>query len=140
MNAIIVLIVRLLIILLTYTFVGWIAYTIYTDLRGSTRGKDKTSVTPITLNAMIDQEIITRQFTKPEIILGRDPACDFPLDDVTISARHCKIWFENKQWWAVDLGSTNGSYLNNTSIETAVVLTDGDDLQLGQIHISVKLN
>jgi len=140
MNAIIVLIVRLLIILLTYTFVGWIAYTIYTDLRGSTKGKDKTTVTPITLNAMIDQDNISRQFTKPEIIIGRDPACDFPLDDATISARHCKLWFENKQWWAEDLGSTNGSNLNSTLIETAVVLTDGDDLQLGQIHISIKLN
>ena len=140
MNAIIVLIVRLLIILLTYTFVGWIAYTIYSDLRGTTKGKEKTSVTPITLNAIIDQDDSSRQFTKPEIIIGRDPACDFPLDDVTISARHCKIWFENKQWWAEDLDSTNGSYLNNVLIQTAVVLTDGDDLKVGQIHISIKLN
>lgn len=140
MNAIIVFIVRLLIILLTYTFVGWIAYTIYTDLHGFTRGKEKTSVKEITLKTTNDLEIIKRQFTKPEIIIGRDPACDFQLDDATISARHCKLSFHHKQWWAEDLGSTNGSYLNDTLIETAVVLTDGDDLQLGQIHISIQFN
>lgn len=140
MNAIIVFIVRLLIILLTYTFVGWIAFTIYTDLRGSTREKRKAPVTPLTLIAIIDQKKIRRQFTISEVILGRDPACDFPLDDATISARHCKLSFHHNQWWAEDLGSTNGSYLNDTLIETAVVLTDGDDLQLGQIHISIQIN
>lgn len=140
MNAIIVFIVRLLIILLTYTFVGWIAFTIYTDLRGVTREKDKAQITPITLITFIDQEKITKHFTKPEIIIGRDPACDFPLDDFMISVRHCKLSFHHKQWWAEDLGSTNGSYLNNTLIETAVVLTDGDDLQLGHIHVSIQID
>lgn len=139
MNAIIVFIVRLLIILLTYTFVGWIAFTIYADLRGPTREKDKAQVTPITLITIIDQEKIRKHFTKPEIIIGRDPACDFPLDDFMISARHCKLSYHHKQWWAEDLGSTNGSYLNNTLIETAVVLTDGDDLQLGQIHVTIQI-
>ena len=140
MNAIIVFIVRLLIILLTYTFVGWITFVIYTDLRGSSLEKGKTPVTPITLIASIDQEKTTRHFTIPEIIIGRDPACNFPLDDVTISARHCKLSFHHNQWWAEDLGSTNGSYLNDTLIETAVVLADGDDLQLGQIHTSIQIN
>lgn len=140
MNAIIVFIVRLLIILLSYTFVGWITFVIYSDLRGSTRGEEKTQVTPITLTASIDQEKIKRQFTTPEVIIGRDPACSFPLDHVTISSRHCKLSFHHNQWWAEDLGSTNGTYVNGTLIETAVVLTDGDDLQLGQIHTSIQIN
>jgi pSer/pThr/pTyr-binding forkhead associated (FHA) protein len=138
MNAVWLFFLRLLLIVLSYTFVGWIGYIIYTDLRQIKTGHNKISPAPITLIAQIDQKVIERKFQKPEIILGRDPACDFPLDDGTISLRHCKLLYHHKQWWAQDLQSTNGSYLNNSLIETNTILTDSDELQLGSIKLSIK--
>lgn len=140
MNAILAFLLRLFLTLLCYIFVGWIGYTIYLDLRGGIRGREKVTIPPITLVAKINQEDSERRFKKSEILLGRDHACDFSLDDVAISLRHCKLSFHHKQWWAEDLESTNGSYLNNSLIESAIVLTDGDELRLGHSAISIKIN
>lgn len=140
MNAILVFGLRLLLVLLSYTFVGWIGYTIYMDLQRHVRAEKKGVVTPISLSAEVEPEPIEKRFLKPEIIIGRDPACDFPLDDETISVRHCKLSYRNKNWWAEDLNSTNGSYLNDSPLHTATILTDGDLLQLGFVNLHVKLN
>ncbi len=140
MNAVWLFLLRLLLIVFSYTFVGWIGYTIYTDLRQIISGHNKISPTPIKLITQIDQKVIEKKFQKPEIILGRDPACDFQLDDDTISLRHCKLLYHHKQWWAQDLQSTNGTYLNNSLIETDTILTDSDELQLGSIKLSIKVH
>lgn len=140
MTAIIVFLLRLLLILLSYTFLGWIGYAIYADLHSFIHEREKMVITPIILEAQTDQKTIVRRFKKPEIILGRDPACDFPLDDERISVRHCKLTFHHNQWWAEDLASTNGTYLNESLIESAVILADHDELRLGHIDLSVKIN
>lgn len=140
MNPILTFALRLILILLSYAFVGWVGYTIYADLRGGIRKRTEKSIPPITLETQLDQQTVVRRFIKPEVILGRDPACDFPLDDERISLRHCKLSFHHNQWWAEDLASTNGTYLNNVLIETAVILTDRDELRLGQINLSIKIN
>jgi len=38
------------------------------------------------------------------------------------------------------MASTNGTYLNNTLIDSPIILTDGDQLQLGHIKISIQLH
>ena len=140
MNAIIVLILRSLFILLSYLFIGWIGFIIYADLRKNLIGFIRHPVPRITLRSVKDQENLIKQYDQPEIIIGRDPACDFPLDDNTISLRHCKLTFHHKQWWAVDLGSTNGTLLNQAPIENAVVLADGDELTVGRVTIIIGKN
>ena len=140
MNAILVFILRLLLILLSYTFVGWIGYTIYTDLKISITQRKAISATPtITLEANLDDKFYKKQLNLPEIILGRDPTCDFPLDDETVSLRHCKLSFQHKQWWVEDLDSTNGSFLNNQLIEGATILTINDEIRLGNVDISITI-
>lgn len=140
MNPILTFILRLILILLSYAFVGWVGYAIYNDLRGGHRKGAQKGVPPITLEAQLDQQTVVRRYKKPEVILGRDPACDFPLDDERISLRHCKLFFNHNQWWAEDLASTNGTYLNDVLIESAVILTDRDELRLGQINLSININ
>lgn len=140
MNPILVLALRLILVLLSYTFVGWIGYSIYLDLRQGSFGLVKTTLPPITLEATLENEIQTKRFTTAEVSLGRDPSCDFPLSDETISQVHCRLTYHHKQWWAEDLNSTNGSYLNATQLESPVVLTEGDELRLGQIYVTIRFN
>ena len=140
MNAILVFVLRLIFVLLSYLFLGWIGYTIFTDLRGkNVRTKGKV-IPPISLQTEIEDDQVEKQFTTPEIIIGRDPACDFPLDDETISLRHSKISFHHKQWWVEDLGSTNGTYVNEAVVEEPVVLTSSDHLRLGRKSFNIKIN
>ena len=136
MNAIIALVLRSLFIFLSYLFVGWIGFTIFKDLKHHLHKTKSESVPPITLNIEGTEEV----FHVAEIILGRDPACDFPLLDDAISLRHCKIKYHHNQWWAEDLDSTNGSFLNDSIIEAPIVLTNDDELKLGRINITIKFN
>jgi pSer/pThr/pTyr-binding forkhead associated (FHA) protein len=140
MNEILVLILRVLLILLSYLFIGWISYTIFKDLQTTILGRKQPIIPMIEITAIIDQTTYERRFKIPEVILGRDPACDFPLNDNTISLRHCKLSFHDKQWWAEDLDSTNGSFLNENLITNPVVLTNQDKLRLGQINLSIIID
>ena len=140
MNAILVFLLRLIFTLLSYLFIGWMVYSIYMDLRQKGLGKKAKTIPPITLQAEIDQEPVYKRFTIPEITIGRDPACDFPIQDDTISLKHSKLTFHHQQWWIQDLGSTNGSYVNETEVKEPVVLTNDDQLKLGRITLSININ
>lgn len=140
MNTVLFFILRLIILLLLYLFIGWIGYTIFMDLRKSTQPSSETSVTPITLIQASDDLGEPRQFSMQEFVIGRDPANPFPLEDSTVSVRHMKLSYRNQHWWAEDLESTNGSYLNDDQILSPVILTDGDELRLGQVLLTVRIH
>lgn len=140
MNAILALILRGLLLTITYVFVGWIGYTILKDLRSLFGTQTEPTAPTIFLRSSINQEPIEMDFSKPEIILGRDPDCEFTIPDETISLRHCKLSYHHKQWWANDLNSTNGTFLNQDLIESAVILTDSDVLRLGNVSIIIQIN
>ena len=140
MNAMLLFILRLIVLLLLYLFVGWIAYTIFMDLRKSTKSNEKAFIAPITLFQEEEDLIEPKQFAAPEIVIGRDPANAFHLEDSTVSLRHMKLSYRNQHWWAEDLESTNGAYLNGDQILSPVILTDGDELRLGQVRLTVKIN
>ncbi len=140
MNAILAFALRIILLILFYVFIGWISYLIYSDLRGSGRiGAGKATIPPIHFHFTDNDESIENIYTKSEIILGRDPASDLPLSDDRISLRHCKIAYYQNQWWVEDLGSTNGTYLNNALITSNIVLMNGDILRLGHQEIRVKM-
>ncbi len=63
--------------------------------------------------------------------IGRQPSCDFPIDQESVSRRHARIVWSNESWHAVDLGSTNGTYVNDEMI-TDRVLRDGDQIKIGR--------
>jgi pSer/pThr/pTyr-binding forkhead associated (FHA) protein len=131
---------RLIIVLLLYTFLGWIGYSIFIDLRKNVFEKEQEVIPPLTIETVSEDVALSKQFSVPDITVGRDPANLFPLQDVTISLRHLRLTYHHHQWWAEDLESTNGSYLNGMRIESPVVLTDGDKLRLGKVLLTININ
>jgi pSer/pThr/pTyr-binding forkhead associated (FHA) protein len=81
-----------------------------------------------------------RYFHQTEITIGRDPGCDIPLQEDTISARHAHLTYHHNQWWLEDLASTNGTRLNDTRITIPTVITSGDEIQCGGSKLSVSLS
>jgi pSer/pThr/pTyr-binding forkhead associated (FHA) protein len=69
-----------------------------------------------------------------EISVGRDPASDIFLDDITVSRRHAKILFDGNNCIIQDRGSLNGTYLNRQRIEKAK-LNHKDELQIGKFKM-----
>ncbi len=140
MNAILALIFRGILLLLAYLFVGWIGFTIFRDLRTRITGKSDLKAPLITIKGQADWESIDKQFIKPEIIIGRDPDSDLIIPDEIISLRHCKITYHHKQWWVNDLNSTNGSFLNENPIDAPIIITNEDELRLGNVSFSININ
>ena len=62
---------------------------------------------------------------------GRHPDSDIFLDDVTVSRRHAEIERTTKGYIVRDVGSLNGTYLNQRITEGDTPLTNGDELQIG---------
>lgn len=70
--------------------------------------------------------------------LGRDGSrCHFVVDDDAVSKEHAKINFERGQFVIYDLGSTNGTFLNNARIQRQMLM-DGDILRLGNTTLVFK--
>jgi hypothetical protein len=140
MSGPIVLGLRLLLALALYAFLAGALWIIWLELRktGLDIAGRRTPVIRFQVGSPAGDGR-SLHFSQPEIILGRDPACQIPLDDETVSARHAKLSYHHGQWWVEDLGSTNGTSLNRQKVKTATVLTTGDEISCGQVRLTVDL-
>ena len=66
--------------------------------------------------------------------IGRSPESEIFLDDVTVSRSHAVIERNGSSFALNDLGSLNGTYINNQSLKTSS-LTSGDEIQIGKFHL-----
>ncbi len=48
--------------------------------------------------------------------IGRDEACELHLDDPMISRRHAEVYHSEGLWWITDLGSRNGTLLDQCPV------------------------
>lgn len=70
-----------------------------------------------------------------ETILGRDPVCHLILDDIRISRRHCSISKFDNIYIIQDMGSRNGTWINQNPIFWAV-LQDRMKIKIGKIILT----
>jgi pSer/pThr/pTyr-binding forkhead associated (FHA) protein len=66
--------------------------------------------------------------------LGRHPNSEISLDDITVSRRHAEITRVGRSYVVRDVGSLNGTYLNQERIDEAP-LHHGDELQVGKFRL-----
>ncbi|MBV6499981.1 MAG: hypothetical protein CJBNEKGG_02447 [Prosthecobacter sp.] len=64
-------------------------------------------------------------------LLGRSPDASIRLQDNGVSRQHATIRRDGGLYWISDLGSANGSFVNDVAITTARALRHGDRIQLG---------
>ncbi|MCC6746330.1 MAG: diguanylate cyclase [Deltaproteobacteria bacterium] len=67
----------------------------------------------------------------PSIIIGRSSKCDIQVDQESVSRNHCKLINTGKTIILRDLGSTNGTYVNEGLLDEHV-LRDGDLVKVGR--------
>ncbi|MBW3659271.1 MAG: DUF3662 and FHA domain-containing protein [Actinobacteria bacterium] len=65
------------------------------------------------------------------VVAGRLPDLPIALDDPTVSREHAAFVLRGRQWWVVDLGSTNGTRVNGTTAAEHP-LEPGDRVELGE--------
>ena len=67
-------------------------------------------------------------------LIGRSTDSEIFLDDVTVSRSHAVIERGISGFTLTDLGSLNGTYINNQSLKT-INLVCGDEIQIGKFHL-----
>lgn len=72
--------------------------------------------------------------------LGREKACSIAFDDVTLSRQHALIFTTPLQeYYLSDLGSLNGSFINEQRVLHPTCLQHGDQVKLGQLGMEFQL-
>ena len=74
-------------------------------------------------------------FYRETIYLGRREDNDLVLDDPLVSRHHALISSKGGQFFIEDLGSINGTFLNNEEITAPQRLHDGDIIGLGDVEL-----
>jgi hypothetical protein len=139
MSAPILLALRILLIAVLYLFIGWAFLTLWRDLRLQSVLLARPRFPAIHLTRIENGISQVVRFTSPRVTIGRDPAAEYYLEEKTISARHARLYFENSQWWAEDLGSTNGTFLNQERVIEPMALAGGDQLRCGQVIFTIAI-
>jgi len=73
--------------------------------------------------------------TRP-VTIGRAPDNDIQIDNLSVSNYHARVYVEAGSLVVEDLNSLNGSFLNDTRVERAM-LKDGDNILIGKHEIFV---
>ncbi|MEP1473177.1 MAG: FHA domain-containing protein [Halieaceae bacterium] len=72
------------------------------------------------------------KLSKPSQTLGRHVDCDIVLDDDEASRKHARLEIKAGDIFLEDLGSTNGTYLNNREIRSVSKVVGGDIITIGE--------
>jgi class 3 adenylate cyclase len=73
--------------------------------------------------------------------LGRAVANEIVLPDDRVSRRHATVHAQGeREFWLVDLGSRNGTYLNGRRISQPTRLAEGDRVQIGPFSLTFHLS
>lgn len=73
------------------------------------------------------------------LLVGRNPECSLVLTDDYASGRHLRIYLgPDGTWYADDLESTNGTFINNQRIGTGHALEAGTQIRIGQTILELQ--
>jgi adenylate cyclase len=71
-------------------------------------------------------------------LIGRSQDATIRLDDNGISRQHATIRREGRLYWITDLGSANGSFVNDVALSSSRALRNGDRIQLGTLMLQFE--
>lgn len=73
------------------------------------------------------------------VTLGRGSNADITVEDTGVSRRHLEIVQQDDIYLAVDLGSTNGSYVNGRRLNGRIEIKNGAVIEIGRARIIFRL-
>jgi hypothetical protein len=84
---------------------------------------------------LVDRDIV---LTNGEHTLGRGAEGDLVIASPTVSRRHARLSVDGERATLEDLGSKNGTWVNDKPVTGVVCLADGDMIKLGSILLNLR--
>ncbi|MGH2605737.1 MAG: FHA domain-containing protein, partial [Anaerolineales bacterium] len=127
--------VRLLLALALYTFLGSLLLFLRRDLRRDGRGDESMPVAHL----VVEEGEETGKGFRLSLtnLIGRAADNTIRLKDTTVSSYHVRLSYQGGQWWLEDLGSRNGTGLNEIAVEEPMVVMFGDRIRLGRVALKL---
>lgn len=127
---------RLGLALVLYTFLGAVLLFLWRDLRVSSRASD---IAPSAHLELRSDTAPSRVFPLSNLnLVGRASDNTILIDDSTVSSHHARLSYQGGQWWLEDLGSKNGTGVNELDVEDPIVVTFGDQIRFGNVLTELK--
>ncbi len=132
----ILLILRVLLAVVLYAFLAALFLFLWRDVRAASRASAQI---PHAQLLVVEGPEPGRCFPLVEVnSLGRAAGNHIRLADTTVSAYHARLSFLSRQWTLEDLGSKNGTRVNEITVEQPIVVTYGDQIQLGKVRLRLE--
>ena len=77
------------------------------------------------------------RFSEPAVVIGREESCQIRLTSADVSKQHCRLRNTERGLSVEDLGSSNGTFVNDVRIESETPLQSGDRLRVGSLVFEV---
>jgi hypothetical protein len=143
------LILRLLLTAALYLFLGAVLLLLWRNL---SRPSETGAVTPRRIGHLVTVDVggddsesppalkVGARFPlQPVTSLGRSAVNTVAIPDVYASAEHALLVYRGDQWWLEDRGSRNGTTLNSSVINGPMVLSAGDIIGIGRVHLKLEI-
>jgi hypothetical protein len=134
---------RVVLAVLLYAFLGALFWMLWQDVRAATRA---TAARGRRLGRLVVLEsglpALAQGATFPLMpitSLGRAPTNTATLPDETASLEHALLHLRDGQWWLEDLDSRNGTRLNDTPVHGPAPVVPGDVIGVGRVKLKVEL-
>jgi hypothetical protein len=136
---------RILLSLILYAFLGLAFWVVWRDLRATRAQAEAQARERATLVVVEPGETDLlpgdRLPLLPVTTLGRALTNTVVLADSFASAEHARLAQRYSRWWLEDLGSRNGTLLNEVRLQPGqpVAVVEGDLLGVGNVRLRVRL-
>lgn len=74
------------------------------------------------------------------LAIGRGPEADVLIDDRFASGIHCRLYSRGAGYYVEDMGSTNGTFLNDGQLRGEALLSDLDEIRIGDTEFRFELD
>lgn len=129
------LILRVFAALVLYAFFGLAILTVW---RSVPRGiQVESSIPEMYAIEYQDDRLVQGHRLSAVNLIGRSADNTIVLTDERVSAHHARITFTGGQWYLEDLGSRNGTFVNEIPLEGPLVVTLEDQIQIGTIVLEL---
>ena len=72
-----------------------------------------------------------------QIVIGRSPSSTLVLEDEYASSQHARLTPADGRWWIEDLGSRNGTFVDDERLTSPRELNVGDIVRIGQTTLEL---
>lgn len=144
---VVIFLLRLTLAAILYAFLGIVFIAIRRDLRAVSRRAEETvageHLGHLVVVAAGETSLLPGQRLPlaPLTSLGRAGTNTVVIPDVFASAQHALLTWRAGRWWLEDLGSKNGTLLNDAPIPAngPVVVGPGDVIGIGQVRLKLEV-